>query len=57
MGLNFVAGFGAAPFLFMALSPLNPDLLTRIPDKDLFLCLAGFLALVVCGFALFENDT
>lgn len=54
---KIVLGSSAPTFAFLAYSPVDPSLLTKISDQQYILCTSGVIGLALCLFSLIDSDT
>jgi hypothetical protein len=52
-----IMGASAPTFLFLALSPVQPELLTKISDQPYYLVTAGAIGLIMCLFAVVDDES
>jgi hypothetical protein len=52
-----IMGASAPTFLFLALSPVQPGLLAKISDQPYYLVTSGVIGLIMCVFAIFDDDS
>lgn len=51
-----VLGASAPVFVFLAFSPIEPSLLTKISEQQYLLCMTGVIGLALCVYSVFDNN-
>jgi hypothetical protein len=52
-----IMGANAPTFMFLALSPFQPSLLTKIADQPNYLVTAGIIGLVLCYYTVIDDNS